>query len=237
MIQQSYDDVKHQLKIGDVLFFGGSSALWPPSHFKSGFLSGGIELFSGSPISHVAAVISIEDDTAQYKPAELVESTSLNGFAGAVRTPAEWRVSTYEGRVWWAPLSGEIRARMDEDAFVKFMLSIQGHPYNYEAVLAMTWESLAVVKGFGWLANKQDTAKVYCSEYVCAGFEASGAMGKRTNYAECSPQDLAKKRLYGNLVQLKGDLKAIPQFNTNEVDPPAKRRAPRTAPVPMPKAA
>ncbi len=236
MIQHSYDDVKHLLDVGDVLFFGGKSNLWPPNHFVSGFISGGIELFTGSPISHAAAVISKEDDTAQYKPVELVESTSLAGHkAGAIRTPADWRVSTYDGRVWWAPLSEEIRHRIDEAAFVEYMLSIQGHPYDYQAVLKMTWENLAVVKGFGWMANKESTARVYCSEYVCAGFEASGAMGKRTNYAECSPQDLAKKRLYGNLVQLKGDLAEIPLFNTVEVDPPAAVTKP--IPILLPKAA
>ena len=43
------------------------------------------------------------------------------------------------------------------------------------------------------------------------------------DYAETSPQDLAKKRLYGNMVQLKGALKAIPLFNTVDVDLPQKK--------------
>jgi hypothetical protein len=232
VIQSSYDDIKHQLQVGDVLFFGGKSNLWPPSHFTSGFISGGIELFTQSPISHAATVISREDDTPQYKPAELVESTTLNGFTGAQRSPADWRVSTYEGRVWWAPLSEEVRARFDEAAFVKFTLAIQGHPYDYKAVAAMMWEPLASIPAFHFLMNKEDLSRVYCSEYVCAGFEAAGVMGKRVDFAECSPQDLAKKRIYGNLVQLRGDLKAIPNFNTIDVDLPE----PSTS-VPLQKAA
>ena len=211
LIQAQYPDIRSRMRAGDLVAFGGK-----------GRLSGTIKFFTQAPVSHVGAVLRskpmVNGATADIGNGghlvELIESTSLDGYAGVVRTRLSDRIARYGGEIWWLPLSEAVRVHMNERTFVEFALAQEGKPYDavQAALSGIDWFD----KGEGWSFARENFALWYCSELVTASFEAAGAL-PTINASEVTPIDLCRLAIWApDYYQLAGKPKAIRGYNAIE---------------------
>ncbi len=203
-----YDLIRDSIQQGDIIAFGGK-----------GFISGGIKLFTHSPVSHIGIVletkVSLQGEAQDGRVIQIIESTTLNGKNGVQINRASERIANYDGNVWWAPLADQVRKSCDWARFYRYLLKQTGKPYDYLQCLGMVWEPLIHIPLLGRaFMNPRDAAKVYCSELACQALEVAGAIEPGVNPSETSPEDLMKMAIYKDLYQMKGRLCDIPKFNT-----------------------
>jgi hypothetical protein len=90
---------------------------------------------------------------------------------------------TYEGELWWLPLSEEIRTnRFNQKRFYEFLVqpgqkkeAIRYAPGDQICAGCMLDELPFGAHGPGY--NSEDFSKFFCSELVAAGLEKAGAVG------------------------------------------------------------
>jgi hypothetical protein len=173
-------------------------------------------------VSHVGVILQtkITDDTADRFFNQIIESTSLNGFNGVNISRFSDRFGSYDGELWWLPLSDEIRStQFDQKAFYDFLFNQakERKPYDMPQAIKSSLDALDNLpfgmNGPGY--NREDFSKFFCSELVAAGLEIAGAVGS-VNASEVTPIDLCRWKIYqGTYYQLKGDAtRKISRFNT-----------------------
>lgn len=202
----TYDDIRSQIRTGDIFAFGGKSAF-----------SEIIKTATRSGVSHVgiAMVADIPDDDGGQR-VQLLESTIHAGTYGVVLSQLSRVVTLHPGEVWWLPLAAEPRAAIDHDrrGFEAFCLGQVGKPYDMSQAIG---SALDLLDGLG-AGNTEDFARFFCSELAAAALEHAGAFGAgiSVNCSEVTPIDLCMFRLYERCVQLKGDgtLASIKGFNS-----------------------
>ena len=208
--QISYDEARKLMKPGDVIAFGGK-----------GHFSEIIKFATFSSVSHVGVILQTkitEDDTNRFFN-QIIESTSLNGFNGVNISRFSDRLNTYEGELWWLPLSDNHRAVFDAKSFYNFLFNQAKNkkPYDMPQAIKSAVDALDNLPFdlHGPTFNKEDFSKFFCSELVAAGLEISGAINS-INASEVTPIDLCRWNIYqNNYYQLKGDSdKKISRFNT-----------------------
>lgn len=91
----SYQDARKNMKPGDVVAFGGSSAF-----------SKLIKFTTRSHVSHVGIVMQTQmlDENSGRFFNQVMESTILDEFAGVTLSRFSERLRDYDGEVWWLPL-------------------------------------------------------------------------------------------------------------------------------------
>lgn len=198
MITAAYDTVRPQMRVGDVIAFGGH-----------GFISGTIKLFTRYPVSHVGTVLGASEEGR----VGLIESTTLADKKGVQVNYLSERIATYDGNVWWLPLCGETRAKTDWDRFVAFLCDYEKKhvSYDYRQCFRMVLAPLAHVPSMGILRNHEDLKRVFCSELVAAAYEYSGALPFGTDASDVAPADLCQMPFYGGVAQLKGPATELPR--------------------------
>lgn len=210
MKEASYPEVRDRMRPGDLIFFGGKSAI-----------SDGIKFFTRSAASHVAIVRqtkAVDDAEPGRFFNEVIESTSLGGFLGVTASRLSVRVETYAGKMWWAPLNEFTQERLNVQAMWDFLYEQEGKPYDTLGAMK------AGIDLFGdrFLHGKEDFSKFFCSELVAGALEAGGVLPP-LNASEVVPQDLAEMQLYGHLYQIKGTREEIRGFNSTPPDVAARR--------------
>ncbi len=209
--KSTYTQVRSKMKPGDVIAFGGK-----------GNFSQIIKWATRSTVSHVAVVMQsklVLGGTAQSGFFnQVIESTSLNGFSGVSISRLSDRLKTYDGELWWLPLSDKARAKLDLPTFYNFCLHQEGKPYDTPQALKSALDALDNVPLIGGAThNVEDFSKFFCSELVAAALEAAGAI-KKINASEVTPIDLCKFSLYKrDYFQIKGPKKTI--NGHNRLDP------------------
>ena len=93
-----YKEVRDHMQPGDIIAFGGK-----------GNFSGIIKWATRSAVSHVGIILQskllINDNPQDGMFNQIIESTSLNGFSGVTISGLSDRIDTYDGEIWWLPLS------------------------------------------------------------------------------------------------------------------------------------
>lgn len=201
LIQKNYHEIREQIQQGDVIAFSGK-----------GHVSELIKLFTLSSVSHVAIVMKSTDITNEGKEIiinDIIESTTLDGFAGVVVNRLSKRLKQYSGEAWWLPLNDTTRQRIDFDIFYKWLKSQKRKLYD-------TWQ--AIGSGFDFIPdNKEDFDKFFCSELVAAALEKSGGIPD-TNCSEITPAELCRWNIYEeNYYQLSGERKEVKRFNSVKI--------------------
>ncbi|WP_306548081.1 hypothetical protein [Desulfobulbus sp.] len=206
-----YRDARSMMKPGDVIAFGGK-----------GEFSEIIKFATFSEVSHVGVILQTqvmkEDPTDRFFN-QIIESTSLNGFNGVNISRFSDRLSTYNGELWWLPLSDDSRTKLDAKKFYDFLFNEAKEKKAYDMPQAIKSALDALdnlpVFGHGPTYNKEDFSKFFCSELVAAGLEAGGAIST-VNASEVTPIDLCRWNIYSETYyQLKGDKnKKITRYNT-----------------------
>ncbi len=155
MKQASYEDIRHEMKVGDVIGFGGK-----------GLVSAVIKAKTDCKVSHVGVVLSsmTADGCSMVM---LMESTSLgDGFAGVQVTRMSDHVKNYEGQLWWLPMKEKCRLSFNPGRFQEFMWQQEGKPYDAIQAIGSALDKIMP-------DNTEDLTKVFCSELVTAGFEVA----------------------------------------------------------------
>lgn len=201
-----YNDVRYDMKPGDVLAFGGK-----------GHFSDLIKFATASAVSHVGVVLhtKIPTDTKDRYFNQVIESATIRGYAGVHISRLRKRIEHYDGEVWWLPLSDEVRnGNFDAEKFYSFLFEQEGKKYDmYQALQAgADWFDDAKLpfmdSGPGYA--EEDFGKFFCSELVAAGLEVAGTV-KNVNASEVTPIDLCRWKIYsGKYYQIKGKEGAEP---------------------------
>ena len=196
MLQQAeYSCIRDNIRAADVIAFGGS-----------GFFSDCIKWFTRSPISHVGVVL--ETTVGDVRRVRLIESTSLDGFAGVTIDFLSDRVRDYTGSIYWMPLSEFSRQRLNEAVFFEWLMEQEGKKYDKRSILHFATDWLNI------RTNHENFDKVYCSELVCGAWEAGGVIGAM-NASEVTPSALCRWQIYReSYYQIKGKPREVNGYNT-----------------------
>lgn len=196
-------DVRHRMQPGDVIAFSGKA------HFPEL-----IKWATGSNVSHVGVVFQPKPMEGEHQ-LQIIESTYLNGFLGVIASPLDERIESYEGSVWWLPLSDSVRAKMDLKKFHDFLLQQEHKPYDLPQAIKSALDTQEDHPLLGRVTyNIEDFSELFCSELVAAALEASGAIS-HLNASEVTPIDLCRFSIYKqDYYQLKGEKQSIEGYNT-----------------------
>ncbi len=207
----AYEAARSRMKPGDVIAFSGK-----------GEFSEIIKWATRAPVSHVGVILQsrllIDGNPQSGYLNQIIESTSLNGFSGVIISRLSDRLNTYEGEIWWLPLSDVIRGRLDAKKFYDFLFRQEHKPYDAPQAVKSAVDALDDAPlGSGMTHNAEDFSRFFCSELVTAGLEAGGAI-THINASEVTPIDLCMFALYsGDYYQLKGTPRGIK--GCNSLDP------------------
>jgi hypothetical protein len=202
--QADYADVRHQMQPGDVIAFSGKAHL--PEFIKWA---------TCSTVSHVGVIFQSRLLIEGERQHQIMESTLLNGFLGVITSRLDDRIESYEGSVWWLPLSETVRRKMDLEKFQTFLLQQEGKPYDVPQAIKSALDTQEDHPLLGQVThNIEDFSKLFCSELVAAALEASGAIS-HLNASEVTPIDLCRFAIYKpDYYQLKGEKELIDGYNT-----------------------
>ena len=198
-----YQTIRDQMKPGDIIAFSGK-----------GQFSEIIKWATSSGVSHVGIILQskllIDDNPQPGYFNQIIESTSLNGFSGVAISRLSDRLATYEGEIWWLPLSDASRAKLNFKTFYDFLLHQKHKPYDTPQAVKSALDTLDSVPLIGKATyNTEDFSKFFCSELAAAGLEKGGVISS-LNASEVTPIDLCMFSIYqSDYYQLKGKKKAI----------------------------
>lgn len=183
---RSYQDLREQMKTGDLLLFRGNR-----------LLSGVIERLSDSPYSHVAIVARWHDRVVAFQA----------DLRGVEVLPASTMVCKYSGKVDWWSLRRDLReGPFKEDELFNTALTLLGVKYAYLRLLEL---GLRIM--LGRALNPKDAHatpdSLFCSEFVslCYRNAAPGNLldvNKTANDACTSPADFAASGFFEQRYQL-----------------------------------
>jgi len=205
-----YSDARGQMKAGDVVAFSGK-----------GNFSEIIKWATRAPVSHVGVILQsqllIDGNPQSGKFNQIIESTSLNGFSGVTISRLSDRLDTFDGEIWWLPLSQKTSGSMDKKKFYDFLIHQERKAYDMPQAIKSALDAFDNVPVIGNAThNVEDFARFFCSELVAAALEAAGAISS-INASEVTPIDLCSFALFSDdYFQLKGNRKEIKGYNAND---------------------
>jgi hypothetical protein len=205
---ETYENVREKMQPGDVIAFSG----------KGGF-SEIIKWATRSAVSHVAAVFQAHVPDAGAIRGDffnqVIESNLSRDAIGVSLAMLSDRVASYDGFIWWLPLSPATRKKMDLPGFLEFCLRQERKPYDVPQAVKSAIDFMDSRLPAGMLShNREDFEKFFCSELIAAALEHSKAI-PRLNSSEVTPVDLCMFKIYSDeYVQIKGEVTEIVGFNT-----------------------
>jgi len=187
---------------GDVLVFS-----------SGGFLSGSIEVWTRSILSHSAMVLDygLPVDGAPQSEMHLIESTILNGRSGPQINPVAARLAGYDGRVWLLRLAERFRTFIDWTSLWDFAATRLHDHYAVIELAEYVLRKLPLVSYVPQLYRPIPHEEV-CSELVAELLRAGGLPGLHPPLMP--PQAIAELRIYESCSQLLGEPLEIEGFNT-----------------------
>ena len=187
----SYKVARGSMLPGDVIAFGGK-----------GFVSSIIKDITKCNVSHVGIILQTDVPTIDgIRINQIIESTSLgNGFAGVQINRMSVHAKSYDGEVWWLPLSSEARCKLNQAKFFSFLLDQVGKKYDAPQAIG---SALDVIPD-----NREDFDKLFCSELDAAALEHSGVI-PAVNASEMTPADVCRLNIYDEPYQMRGELKEL----------------------------
>ena len=206
--QGNYYEVRDLMKPGDIVAFGGK-----------GSFSQIIKWVTKSSVSHVGIVLQSqllidgEEQTGKFN--QIIESTSVDGYRGVSISRLSDRVETYDGEVWWLPLSEASRVKLNGQKFYDFLLNQNEKRWDIPRAIGSALDAIDHIPVVGKLThNTEDYSKLFCSELAAAGLK-EGNVIDHLNASEVTPIDLCRFNLYDSTYcQMKGPQKLIDGFNT-----------------------
>jgi hypothetical protein len=172
---KSYQDLREQIRTGDLLLFRGNR-----------LLSGAIERLSDSPYSHVAILARWQSRVIAFQA----------DTRGVEILPASKMVCKYQGKVDWWSLKHHLRDSgvFKEDDLLNAALTLLGVKYGYLRLFELGVRIL-----LGRTLNPKDAHaapdSLFCSEFVSRCFRAASNdvldVNPQANDASTSPSNFA----------------------------------------------
>jgi hypothetical protein len=209
--QQQYHHIREHMQPGDIIAFGGNS-----------LFSRWTKLTTRSVVTHVAIVTKtkMRDESNRYFN-HVMEATSFNGKRGVMTNRLSERISSYDGDVWWLPLSDTSRSIFEQNRkhFFDFMVEQDGKPYDVWQLFGSAVDALDDHPVFGGITyNQEDFDSWFCSELIAEGLKTAGVISG-VNASEVTPVDICRFNIFKKrYVQFKGKGKMIRGFNSLTAD-------------------
>ena len=179
----AYSDIRASIKTGDIVFFDAAA----------GFISWVIGVATGRPPTHGAIVMRTYGDRVV-----LMESTlMLAGKRGVQRTYLSERVPAYDGRIWIAHLSPDIRRQIDPAKLEAWLLDQEGKRYDMVGAIYAGLDQI-----FKWLPESTYSRAFFCTRLCMAGLRNAG-LSVEHEYSP-TPWQLSQTRLFWKFSQIKG---------------------------------
>lgn len=193
MNQVRYGEVRPFIRLGDIIAFEGKGGVsdiigrwtyWP--------------WYKGPRVSHVAAVFEVTPMTADGRRVELIESTTLNNdegkaIHGVQFTRLSHRIATYNGRVFWYPLTAEAYLSLDPERFTRYCKEQDGKKYDWLQ---------AVLSAVPFLPQRENYERLFCSELAAGALQAGGVLPDSVNASTLTPAELLKAAVFKSPVEL-----------------------------------
>ena len=211
VVEKKYCEIRDCMKPGDVIAFSGKKAL-----------SETIKWATRSNVSHVGVVLQYRLIVDGKPEGRVFNQVAEATDSGVKIVNLSGKQQAYEGEMWWLPLSGESRGRLNFNNFSGFLIDSEGAPYDSLPTLFKSWQDDLdvlpdVLPDFLEITrNKEDFEAFFCSELVAGALEKGGVI-ENVNASEVTPIDLCRFNIYKKYVQFKGEEKKIRGFNS--VDP------------------
>jgi hypothetical protein len=195
MIQSAYPEIRHLVRPGDLIAFGGR-----------GLVSDVIRWTTRSPVSHVGIVVGCPPLLLPDLPEEIHYGVMEARNEGVVMARLSERVLEYDGRVWWLPLSEAVRAKLDLKAFHAEAQEMLGKRYDFVQAVGSVmpgwlWHALEGARKFVFRVD--DDRRMFCSEVAAAVLRAGGYATHEVP-ARITPAEIVAAELWGEATQLKG---------------------------------
>ena len=161
-----YEDLRPELKTGDIVLFSGKSAV-----------SNLIKLFSGGKWSHVGMVLVLDEF---QKAVLLWESTTLSNIPdvetkaqtkGVQLVPLSQRLSSYVGDVTVRKLSKPVSNNMQK-RLAACRKDLSRKPYERGEMELLK----AAYDGIGGASSGEDLSSLFCSELVAEAYQSMGLL-------------------------------------------------------------
>ena len=200
-VPDRYAQYRDKMEVGDIIAYGGK-----------GRLSNLIKALTRSEVSHVGIVLQtrVVDEKGGRYFNQVIESTTLNGFAGVQVSRLSAMLAMYAGEVWWLPLAPEIREQLDLEKFTTWLFAQEGKLYD-------SLQAAGSALDLFLPEQDEDYGRLFCSELAAGGLKAGGALPASVNPSEVTPAELVRWKLYKGAEQLKGDTKGISGANSRPV--------------------
>ncbi|AXT37813.1 hypothetical protein D1814_03540 [Alteromonas sp. BL110] len=216
--QQRYHRIREHMQPGDIIAFGGNS-----------LFSRWTKLTTHSPVTHVAVVThtkvthtaathtTARDDAKSRYYNHVTEATFFRGKRGVMTNRLSERVASYDGDIWWLPLSRASRSIFEQNKhkFFNFMCEQEGKPYDILQLFGSAVDALDDHPLFSSITyNNEDFSSWFCSELIAEGLKTAGVV-TGVNSSEVTPVDICRFNIFKKrYVQLKGEGRIIEGFNT-----------------------
>jgi hypothetical protein len=208
MKQASYTSIRSQMLPGDVIAFGGEEDF-----------STLIKLATRSNVTHVSGLMharTLKDTVPGRYFNFITESTQMDGMNGVGIHRLSDRLANYQGNAWWLPLGDAARERLNEERYFEFLFAQEGKPYDMRQAIKSgidTFDSIPLLKGL--TLNREDFARLFCSELIAAALEAGGVLPD-INASEVTPGELCRLAIFsGAYFQIAGQERTeIRGYNT-----------------------
>lgn len=210
--QQQYHLIRADIQPGDIIAFGGNS-----------LFSRWTKLTTRSAVTHVAVVThaQMRDSKTNRYFNQVMEATSYKGKRGVMTNRLSERVASYDGDIWWLPLSRASRSLFEQNKreFFSFMFEQEGKPYDVLQLFGSAVDAIDEHPLFGGISyNQEDFSSWFCSELIAEGLETAGVISG-VNASEVTPVDICRFNIFKKrYVQIKGDGRLISGFNSLKPD-------------------
>jgi hypothetical protein len=203
-----YQQLEHLIQPGDIIAFGGNS-----------LFSRWAKLTTNSVVTHLALVLETTTalGEAQKPVHEIIESTCYAGNSGVMINRLCERVATYDGNIWWLPLSDQHRQTFDRNKSdcIAFLREQLHKPYDIWQLFGSTVDATDNLPFFKHLSyNVEDFSKWFCSELIAAALRMCKLINN-INPSECTPIDICTWAIFQtNYIQISGHKTPIMGFNS-----------------------
>ncbi|MGO4891460.1 hypothetical protein [Flavobacterium sp. W21_SRS_FM6] len=203
-----YQQLEQLIQPGDVIAFGGNS-----------LFSRWAKLTTRSVVTHLALVLDTKTPygNPQSPIHQIIESTCYGGNSGVMINRLCERIATYDGSVWWLPLSEASRNtfELNKTECINFLRSQLYKPYDISQLFGSTVDATDTLPFFRYLSyNVEDFSQWFCSELVAAAL-GIGKLIHNINASECTPIDICQLAIFHQrYTQIRGPKTAISGFNT-----------------------
>jgi len=176
-----YDDIRDELKTGDIILFSGKGAI-----------SEAIKFFTRSKWSHLGMVVYIKEwdmnvlwESTQLGDKKDIESGKLK--KGVQMTLLRDRVLSYDGGVALRKLH-YTPTRETEEKLRDFRAESKDKHYEESTI------ELIKSAYDGWLGdNEEDLTSLFCSEMLSEAYQRMGILSESKPSNEYTPADFSKK--------------------------------------------